>query len=85
MFSREREMEEKEKWWKKLSIFQITSIVLIFILVVAIIVQVCVILNLKSKIDNLNNKNDDIVSQLPDEPNENETMQNFLNSIYDHQ
>lgn len=78
-------MEEKEKWWKKLSIFQITSIVLIFILVVAIIVQVCVILNLKSKIDNLNNKNDDIVSQLPDEPNENETMQNFLNSIYDHQ
>ena len=85
MFSRKREMEEKEKWWKKLSIFQITSIVLIFILVVAIIVQVCVILNLKSKIDNLNNKNDDIVSQLPDEPNENETMQNFLNSIYDHQ
>lgn len=78
-------MEEKEKWWKKLSIFQITSIVLIFILVVAIIVQVCVILNLKSKIDNLNNKNDDIVSQLPDEPNENEIMQNFLNSIYDHQ
>ena len=85
MFSREREMEEKEKWWKKLSMFQITSIVLIFILVVAIIVQVCVILNLKSKIDNLNNKNDDIVSQLPDEPNENEIMQNFLNSIYDHQ
>lgn len=78
-------MEEKEKWWKKLSIFQITSIVLIFILVVAIIIQVCVILNLKSKIDNLNNKNDDIVSQLPDEPNENEIMQNFLNSIYDHQ
>lgn len=78
-------MEEKEKWWKKLSMFQITSIVLIFILVVAIIVQVCVILNLKSKIDNLNNKNDDIVSQLPDEPNENEIMQNFLNSIYDHQ
>lgn len=85
MFSRKREMEEKEKWWKKLSIFQITSIVLIFILVVAIIVQVCVILNLKSKIDNLNNKNDDIVSQLPDEPNENEIMQNFLNSIYGHQ
>lgn len=59
-------MEEK-KWWKNLNIFQITCIVLVAVLIIAIIVQIGIIINLKNKIDNTNNKNDEVVSQLPDE------------------
>lgn len=59
-------MEEK-KWWKNLNIFQITCIVLVAVLIIAIIVQIGIIINLKNKIDNTNDKNDEIVSQLPDE------------------
>ena len=59
-------MEEK-KWWKNLNIFQITCIVLVAVLIIAIIVQIGIIINLKNKIDNTNDKNDEVVSQLPDE------------------
>lgn len=70
-------MEEK-KWWKNLNIFQITCIVLVAVLIIAIIVQIGIIINLKNKIDNTNNKNDEVVSQLPDE--EETTEPTFLES-----
>ncbi len=60
-------MEEKQKWWKKLSIFQITCIVLIAILIIVVIVQIGIMIDLKNKTDDTNDKNDDIVSQLPEE------------------
>ncbi len=52
--------------WKNLNVFQIVSIILIVILFVAIIVQIGIIVNLKNQIDDTNNKNDEIVSQLPE-------------------
>ncbi len=70
-------MEEK-KWWKNLNIFQITCIVLVAVLIIAIIVQIGIIINLKNKIDNTNDKNDEVVSQLPDE--EETTEPTFLES-----
>lgn len=78
-------MEEKQKWWKKLSVFQITCIVLIAILIIAIIVQIGIMINLKNKTDDTNDKNDDIISQLPeDEQTETEeasVLNNYLKSI----
>ena len=46
---------------KKYSIFQITSVVLLAILIIAIVVELIVIINLKIKINELNDKN----SQIP--------------------
>ncbi len=78
-------MEEKQKWWKKLSVFQITCIVLIAILIIAIIVQIGIMINLKNKTDDTNDKNDDIISQLPEdeqtETEETSVLNNYLKSI----
>lgn len=49
---------EKEK--KKFSAFQIVSIILIAILIIAIIVQIGIMINLKHKINNTKEKNDEI-------------------------
>lgn len=78
-------MEEKQKWWKKLSIFQITCIILIAILIIAIIVQIGIMINLKNKTDDTNDKNDDIISQLPEdkqpETEETSVLNNYLKNI----
>lgn len=78
-------MEEKQKWWKKLSIFQITCIILIAILIIAIIVQIGIIINLKNKTDDTSDKNDDIISQLPEdeqpETEETSVLNNYLKNI----
>ncbi len=78
-------MEEKQKWWKKLSVFQITCIVLIAILIIVIIVQIGIMINLKDKTDDTNDKNDDIISQLPEdeqpETEETSVLNNYLKSI----
>lgn len=55
-------MKEKEKLWKKYSIFQIVSVILIAILFVAIIVQVGIMIGLKNKIDDTKDKNDEITN-----------------------
>lgn len=55
-----------KKTWKNLNVFQIVSIILIVILFVAIIVQIGIMINLKEQIDNTNQKNDEIVSNLPE-------------------
>ncbi len=75
-------MEEK-KWWKNLNIFQITCIVLVAVLIIAIIVQIGIIINLKNKIDNTNNKNDEVVSQLPDEeePTEPTYLESYIKNV----
>ena len=75
-------MEEK-KWWKNLNIFQITCIVLVAVLIIAIIVQIGIIINLKNKIDNTNNKNDEVVSQLPDEEETTEStyLESYIKNI----
>lgn len=78
-------MEEKQKWWKKLSIFQITCIILIAILIIAILVQIGIIINLKNKTDDTNDKNNDIISQLPEdeqpETEETSVLSNYLKNI----
>ena len=75
-------MEEK-KWWKKLNIFQITCIALVAVLIIAIIVQIGIIINLKNKIDNTNDKNDEVVSQLPDEEETTEStyLESYIKNI----
>lgn len=75
-------MEEK-KWWKNLNIFQITCIVLVAVLIIAIIVQIGIIINLKNKIDNTNDKNDEVVSQLPDEeePTEPTYLESYIKNV----
>lgn len=55
-------MKEREKLWKKYSIFQIVSVILIAILFVAIIVQVGIMIGLKNKIDDTKDKNDEITN-----------------------
>lgn len=70
-------MEEKEEQkqptkiqhLKKYSTFQIVSVVLIAILVVAIIVQICVISNLKNKMDDLQNRIDKLPADTTEEQN----------------
>ncbi len=57
--------EKKEKWWKKFSTFQLVCMAIIVILLIAIIVEVCVIVNLKNKIQDTQDKNEEIESQLP--------------------
>lgn len=76
-------MEKEKKWWKNLNIFQITCIVLVAILITAIIVQIGIIINLKHKIDDTNDKNDEIVSQLPEEeqPTEQNYLSNYIQNI----
>lgn len=55
-------MKGKEKLWKRYSIFQIVSVILIAILFVAIIVQVGIMIGLKNKIDDTKDKNDEITN-----------------------
>lgn len=55
-------MKERERLWKKYSIFQIVSVILIAILFVAIIVQVGIMIGLKNKIDDTKDKNDEITN-----------------------
>lgn len=57
---KEQEQNEKDSEKKKLSTFQLVAIVLIAILFVAIIAQICVIVVLKTKTDDLSEKNDDV-------------------------
>jgi Na+-translocating ferredoxin:NAD+ oxidoreductase RnfG subunit len=60
---------QKEKLWKRFSVYQIVSFVLIVLLVLAICITIGVIVNLKSKIKNTQQKNEEIKELLPeDEP-----------------
>ena len=68
---------------KKLNAFQIVSIILIGILLVAIIVQIGVMINLKNQTEERNKQNEEITSQLPEN---NETEAEFLKNLnFDYQ
>lgn len=56
---------ERKKWWKNRSAFEIVSFILIIILFIAIIAQIGVILNLRSEIDEINKKQDQIENETP--------------------
>lgn len=60
---KKEETESQNQTKQKFSIFQITSFVLVIILIVAVIVQIGVIINLKNKADNLKDKLDKLPPQ----------------------
>ncbi|MGN1201599.1 MAG: hypothetical protein ACI4R8_05055 [Candidatus Caccovivens sp.] len=68
---------------KKLNAFQIVSIILIGILLVAIIIQIGVMVNLKNQTEERNKQNEEITSQLPEN---NEIEAEFLKNLnFDYQ
>lgn len=73
-------MNEK-KWWKNYSVFQIVSIFLIALLVVAIIIELGIIISLKQKVDDANHKNEELEEMLPKEENAVSWQQPFIISI----
>ncbi len=68
-------MENEKTKWKELSIFQKTCTILTVVLIVAIIVQICVMIAIKNKTDDTKNKNDEIESQLPESPSSGESFE----------
>lgn len=68
----EKKNEEKVKWWKKFTALQLAMFVLTALLVIASIVTMGVIIDLKNKKDAAKERNEQLESQLPntDDPTE---------------
>lgn len=60
---------QKEKKWKNLSNFQKVSIIMTIVFIIVIIIQCGFLINLKHKHDEMKRKNDEIISQLPNDEN----------------
>lgn len=73
-------MNEK-KWWKNYSAFQIVSVFLIALLVLAIIIELGIIISLKQKVDDANHKNEELEEMLHKEENAVSWQQPFIISI----
>lgn len=74
-------MSDKRSWWKNYSAFQIVSVILIAVLVVAIIVELGVIISLKQKIDDVNRKNEELEEMLPEQEVSTDWQNSYLISI----
>jgi len=74
-------MSDKRSWWKNYSAFQIVSVILIAVLVVAIIVELGVIISLKQKIDDANRKNEELEGMLPEQEVSTNWQNSYLISI----
>lgn len=74
-------MSDKRSWWKNYSAFQIVSVILIAVLVVAIIVELGVIFSLKQKIDDANRKNEELEGMLPEQEVSTNWQNSYLISI----
>ncbi len=64
-------MQEKQKREKKYSYFQIVCFVGTILLLIAILVQIAIIVDLKNKTEDTNKKNEELI--LPEEPEQAET------------
>ena len=74
-------MSDKRSWWKNYSAFQIVSVILIAVLVVAIIVELGVIISLKQKIDDAKRKNEELEGMLPEQEVSTNWQNSYLISI----
>lgn len=74
-------MSDKRSWWKNYSAFQIVSVILIAVLVIAIIVELGVIISLKQKIDDVNRKNEELEGMLPEQEVSTDWQNSYLISI----
>ncbi len=74
-------MSDKRSWWKNYSAFQIVSVILIAVLVIAIIVELGVIISLKQKIDDVNRKNEELEEMLPEQEVSTDWQNSYLISI----
>ena len=59
-------MQKEKKWWKNFSTFQIVAFILTILLVIGVIITIGILVNLKSKIDDTKDQNDQLENVLKD-------------------
>ena len=57
-------MQKEKKWWKNFSTFQIVAFILTVLFVIGTIITIAILVNLKSKIDDTKDKNDQLENVL---------------------
>ncbi len=76
-------MQKEKKWWKNFSTFQIVAFILTILFVIGTIVTIAILINLKNKIDDTKDKNDQLENIMKDK-NQDTDAQSWM-ALYEKQ
>ena len=78
-------MQKEKRWWKNFSTFQIVAFILTILFVIGTIITIGILVNLKNKIDDTKDKNDQLEDVLKDkDKNQSAGAQNWQ-TLYEKQ